>query len=87
MSPRFQDLLPVLADAGVRFIIIGGVAASAHGAARATYDLDVVYGRDPEDIKRLVAALRPYEPYCEALRLGSPSLGTSEPFRVGSTSR
>ena len=40
MSPRFQDLLPVLADCGVRFIVIGGVAASMHGAARATYDID-----------------------------------------------
>lgn len=54
MSPRFQDLLPLLAESGLRFIIIGGVAASAHGAARATYDIDIVYARDAENIQRLV---------------------------------
>jgi hypothetical protein len=72
MTPRFQDLLPVLADGGVCFIIIGGVAASAHGAARVTYDIDVVYARDSENIKRLVAALQPYQPYLRGAPPGLP---------------
>jgi predicted nucleotidyltransferase len=74
MSPSFQQLLPLLAECQLRFIVIGGVAAMAHGAARATYDIDVVYARDQENIKRLVAALQPYDPY---LRDAPPGL----PFR------
>ncbi|CAB1084403.1 hypothetical protein D1AOALGA4SA_11927, partial [Olavius algarvensis Delta 1 endosymbiont] len=46
-----------------KFIIIGGVAAVVHGAARATFDLDVVYSRDPDNIIHLVETLAPYSPY------------------------
>lgn len=51
------------------------MAGAAHGLARATYDLDVVYARAPENLERLVAALAPYEPY---LRGAPPGL----PFRL-----
>lgn len=72
MSPSFQQLLPLLATHNVRFIIIGGIAGLAHGAARATYDSDVVYARDPENIKRLVAALKPHQPYLRGAPPGLP---------------
>lgn len=72
MSPKFQELLPLLADSGLHFIIIGGVAASAHGAARATYDIDIVYARDPENIRRLVEVLRPHQPYLRGAPPGLP---------------
>lgn len=72
MSPRFQELLPLLAESELRFIIIGGVAASAHGAARATYDIDIVYARDPENIQRLVEFLRPHQPYLRGAPPGLP---------------
>jgi len=41
----FSALLRCLLDASVDFILVGGVAGNVHGAARATYDIDVVYGR------------------------------------------
>ena len=34
----------------VEFIVVGGVAARAHGSARLTNDLDVLYRRTPENI-------------------------------------
>ena len=43
-------------------MVIGGVAALAHGSALPTYDLDVCYRRDAESIRRLCDALRPYRP-------------------------
>lgn len=52
-----------LAGAGVEFIIVGGVAAAAHGAARLTNDLDIVYRRSRKNARRLVAALAPYSPH------------------------
>ena len=36
-------LLAALVDAGVDFIVVGGAAATAHGASRLTQDIDVVY--------------------------------------------
>ena len=51
-------LLRVLHAAGVEGIVIGGVAATLHGAARATYDLDILYSNTPDNRTRLAAVLR-----------------------------
>ena len=59
----FPGLMRALVEARVEFIIVGGAAATAHGAARLTQDLDVVYSRRPENLAHLVAALGPHEPY------------------------
>jgi len=67
-----ERLLRALADGQVRFIVIGGVAATIHGSARPTFDLDVVYDRAPENIARLVAALAPYQPYLRGVPRGLP---------------
>jgi len=71
----FDALLRALAAADVRFIVVGGAAATAHGAARLTVDLDIVYERSRENIRRLVAALSDSQPY---LRGAPPGL----PFRL-----
>lgn len=62
----------VLADAGVDYIIVGGVAANVHGALRTTLDLDIVYGRTHENMVRLVRALAPYRPYLRGAPEGLP---------------
>ena len=41
----FPSMLRALGDARVEYIVVGGVAAVTHGAARLTVDLDVVYRR------------------------------------------
>jgi hypothetical protein len=58
----FEKIIGVLVSANVDFIIVGGAAATAHGSARLTLDLDIVYSRQQENIRRLAAALRPLEP-------------------------
>lgn len=72
MGPNFRELLPLLIRNEVRFIVIGGGAALAHGAARATYDVDIVYARDPDNLHKLVTALRPYHPYPRGAPAGLP---------------
>jgi len=54
----YRKALDTLRGGGVRFIVIGGVAATAHGSTQLTNDLDVVYARDADDIVRLAAFLR-----------------------------
>jgi hypothetical protein len=68
----FQRLIGALADAEVAFIIVGGLAATAHGSARLTQDVDVVYSRSPENLNRLVAALSPLNPYLRGAPPGLP---------------
>ena len=55
---RFLDILKVLAHHQAEFVIVGGVAAVLEGAPVATFDLDVVYSRAPDNTVRLAAALR-----------------------------
>ena len=50
-------ILGVLNRHGVRFVVIGGIAAGLQGAMWATTDLDIVFARDREDLVRLAAAL------------------------------
>lgn len=68
----FKAALGALSGAGVRFIIIGGAAATVHGSARLTQDLDVVYARDLENIRRLTAALAAFQPYLRGAPAGLP---------------
>jgi predicted nucleotidyltransferase len=72
MATDFQRIIPNLVDHGVEFILVGGVAAVAHGSARATYDVDVVYARGKANIERLVAALQPLSPYLRGAPPGLP---------------
>lgn len=67
-----RKLLGALSDGGVRFILIGGLAARAHGSARFTQDVDVSYARDDENLRRVVRSLAPFEPYLRGAPPGLP---------------
>ncbi|MBX3127999.1 MAG: nucleotidyltransferase [Polyangiaceae bacterium] len=56
-----DDALRVIAslnEAGVEYVVVGGVAMNVHGFVRATEDLDVFIRPDPENVERLRKALR-----------------------------
>lgn len=80
---RFRDLLHLLAQARVEFIVVGGVAAFAHGAARVTTDLDIVYRRTPENLERTVSALAPHAPYPRGAPPGLPFKWDERTTRFG----
>lgn len=54
---RLFALVRALAEAGVDFIVVGGLAAVLEGAPITTLDVDVVYSREPENLDRLLGAL------------------------------
>jgi len=76
-------MLRVLLRHGVEFIVVGGVAATIHGSARVTQDLDVVYGRSPKNVARLVAALRGHRPCPRGAPPGLPFEWNAETLRQG----
>ena len=49
--------LLALSDGGVRFILIGGVAARVLGSPSLTSDLDICYARDKANLEALAAVL------------------------------
>ncbi|MEZ4222634.1 MAG: hypothetical protein R3B13_16960 [Polyangiaceae bacterium] len=47
MAIDFLELLKKLAACDVEFVIVGGVAARAHGSRRLTHDVDIVPQLEP----------------------------------------
>jgi len=69
---HFDTVFGVLVRGGVEFIVIGGAAATIHGSARITRDVDIVYRRTADNLRRLVDALAPYSPYLRGAPAGLP---------------
>ena len=51
------ELLRALAEHGVEFVVVGGVAAQMHGWQGATADLDIAVSREASNVERLNHAL------------------------------
>jgi hypothetical protein len=56
---RFEPeaVIAALNHAGVRYVVVGGLAAGAHGVVRATRDLDLVPAPEVENLGALARAL------------------------------
>jgi predicted nucleotidyltransferase len=79
----FAKAVQVLHAGGVEFIIVGGVAAILNGLGYTTYDLDVVYARTRENIRRLVVALAGHQPYLRGAPPGLPFRFDEQTVRNG----
>ncbi len=55
---NLSDVLEGLLEAGVDFILVGGLAAVVHGAPLTTMDVDIVHSQSPENIDKLFAFLK-----------------------------
>ena len=56
-ASSIESIARALNDAGVPFLVVGGLAVVAHGYGRQTQDLDLVVPVDPDNVHRLFAAL------------------------------
>ncbi len=79
-----SKLIAVLADHGVDYVVIGGVATQVHGHRRTTMDLDLTPDPDPENLRRLGAALAELEarPADSGVGEGEVSIGDPERLAV-----
>lgn len=59
---RLEPALKSLVEAEVEFVIVGGVAITAHGSAYLTQDLDFCYRRTNENLSKIVGALSKFSP-------------------------
>jgi hypothetical protein len=67
----------VLERHGVRYVVVGALAAAAAGAPVVTRDLDITPAREPENLVRLASALRELD---ARLRTASDVAGVSFPI-------
>jgi predicted nucleotidyltransferase len=76
-----RELFRVLAQHGVDYLVIGGVAAQVHGRRRTTKDLDVTPAPNAANFERLAAALRTLDAHPAALGSAAPA-PTAEQLRL-----
>ena len=77
-------LLELLVRHRVDFVVVGGLAAAARGSGRATFDLDIAYARDEENLERLAAALHEAGAKLRGAPAAVPFLLDAETLKRGS---
>lgn len=53
----YFDILTALAQAQVRYLIVGGLAVNLHGVPRVTQDIDLIISVEPDNVQKLCQAL------------------------------
>jgi len=84
-DPEFdpQPILEVLVRHDVDFVVIGGLAGTAHGSAYITYDVDVAYERSMANLERLAEALGELGATLRGAPPGLPFLLDAATLRAG----
>lgn len=59
---EFEPALKSLTNEKVDFVVVGGLAISAHSTGYITTDLDFCYLRTKENLKKIAVALAPFNP-------------------------
>ena len=79
MNRDFVEMLSALSAAGARFLIVGAHALAAHGAPRATGDLDIWIRATPDNAARVLEALRHFGPCCRRSSVAGGEATSSAP--------
>ncbi|MDQ6716811.1 MAG: hypothetical protein M3Z17_00530 [Gemmatimonadota bacterium] len=78
----FESILRGLNEARVRFVVVGGVAAAAHGATRLTNDIDICYdAMDPANVSALGDLLKNWNAYPRGVEKGLPFIMDGKTLR------
>lgn len=78
----FEEILRALVSAKIRFVVIGGVAATIHGSARFTNDIDICYDTAPGNVERLAALLKKWNAYLRGVEPGLPFIMDARAFHI-----
>lgn len=78
----FESVLRGLNEARVRFVVVGGVAAAAHGATRLTNDIDICYDAlNRENVEALGKLLNRWKAYPRGVEKGLPFIMDAKTLR------
>jgi len=71
-----------LSEAGIRFVLIGGLAMRAQGSARLTEDLDICYDPGPDNVRRLASLLAEWHANLRGVEPGLPFVMDERTFHT-----
>jgi hypothetical protein len=66
----------------IKFVVVGGVAASAHGSRRVTDDLDICYGTGEANVAALARTLSKWAAHPRGIDRGLPFFMDARQFRT-----
>jgi predicted nucleotidyltransferase len=58
LNSDIPSLIELLAETGIKFVIVGGMAAVVQGVPVTTFDLDIVHDRGEANTKKLLSLLK-----------------------------
>lgn len=81
---RPRPILDALLAHEVDFVLIGGLAGIVRGSSYPTYDVDIAYARDEQNLERLATALRELTPTLRGAPPDLPFLLDAKTLKAGS---
>lgn len=78
----FEAILAALVLRQIRFVLVGGVAATVHGSARFTNDIDICYDTAIDNVDRLIVLLAEWQAYLRGVEPGLPFILDARTFRT-----
>lgn len=78
----FASMLKGLNENEVKFVVVGGVAATAHGSRRVTDDIDICYDTSKANTTRLAGLLAEWNAYPRGIEQGFPFFMDERQFRT-----
>lgn len=80
---NFKEIMTALKNHNVQFVLIGGRAAVAQGSSYSTYDVDLCYSRDKENLENIVKALAPFRPSLRGALKDLPFIFDAKTLEMG----
>jgi hypothetical protein len=82
----FASMLEGLTTKKIEFVVVGGLAAAAHGSSRVTNDLDICYDAvDAANIRTLASLLASWDAYPRGVEEGLPFIMDDRTLRGAPT--
>ena len=80
---NFKEIITTLKNHNIRFVLIGGRAATIQGSAYPSYDVDICHLRDKENLENIVKALKTFNPYLRGAEKDLPFIFDTETLQKG----
>lgn len=82
---KWRETFEALDGFGVRFILIGGLAANLHGSPSVTFDIDICHERSMANLEKLADCLRSLQARLRGVDDEVPFLMDAKTLRAGDT--
>src|SRR5215467_1830155 len=82
-NPHYKELLQLLNEFEVEYLIVGGFAVMKYGEPRYTKELDIWVGNSPQNARRVVGALKKFGAPLEHDRITAETFTEKVVYQIG----